>query len=405
MSSKNIAALIRSEEKRQQGALNLIASENYVSPAVRAAMGSVLTNKYSEGYPGARYYSGNSIIDQVELRAQQLALKLFRLAPESWGVNVQPYSGSPANFAVYTALVPPGGTILSLRLDMGGHLTHGHHVSATSTFWKFIHYHVDEHTHMLDYDAIQAIAVRERPQMIVAGYSAYAREIDFAAFRKIADRCGALLFIDFSHIAGLVAGGMHMSPFPHADVAMTTTHKTLRGPRGAMIIARKSHIGAINKAVFPGLQGGPHNHQTAAIAVALTEALKPSFSSYAAHVVANARALSGALGSLGWNIETGGTDTHLLLANLAPLEIDGAEAERRLERAGILVNKNAIPYDQRSPSRPSGIRIGTAAATTRGLRAADMPRIAEWMHTVLTTGRTERVLGQVKKLMRFHPLP
>ncbi len=405
MIKKSIAALIKQEEKRQEHTLNLIASENYVSHAVRDAMGSVLTNKYSEGYPGARYYSGNSIIDVVETRARTGALKLFNLPTDAWGVNVQPYSGSPANFAVYTALVPPGGTILSLELNMGGHLTHGHSVSATSKFWKFIHYQVDATSKLLDYAAIEAIAVRERPHMIVAGYSAYARAVDFQAFKHIADKAGAILFADFSHIAGLVAGGVHASPFPHADVAMTTIHKTLRGPRGAIIIAKKTYMPAIDKAVFPGLQGGPHNHQTAAIAVALEEATKPAFRVYAKQVVANARALASALQAHGWEVVTGGTDTHLFLVNLDAQGIDGAEAQLRLERANILVNKNAIPFDKRFPSRPSGIRIGTAAITTRGLRPVHMPRIAKWMHEVVTTGKTERTLREVRKLMKLFPLP
>lgn len=405
MIRKTIPALIKIEEKRQKETLNLIASENYVSRAVREAMGSVLTNKYSEGYPGARYYSGNSVIDAVEARARTAALKLFHLPADAWGVNVQPYSGSPANFAVYTALVPPGGTILSLELNMGGHLTHGHHVSATSTFWKFIHYQVDQTSKLLDYDTIEAIAVRERPQMIVVGYSAYARTIDFSAFRRIADKSGALLFADISHIAGLVAGGAHPSPFPNADVVMTTTHKTLRGPRGAMIIAKKAHMAAIDKAVFPGLQGGPHNHQTAAIAVALEEATGPAFRAYAKRVIQNTRALASELQKLGWNIVTGGTDTHLFLVDLDALGVDGAEAERRLERANILVNKNAIPYDKRSPSRPSGIRIGTAAITTRGLMPSHMPIIAKWMHEVVTTNRTEKIASAVTNMMKKFPLP
>ncbi len=402
---KSIAALIKAEEQRQKTTLNLIASENYVSTAVRSAMGSVLTNKYSEGYPGARYYAGNSIIDEVETRARTSALKLFGLSADAWGVNVQPYSGSPANFAVYTALVPPGGTILSLELNMGGHLTHGHSVSATSKFWKFIHYQVDATSKLLDYAAIEAIAVRERPHMIVAGYSAYARAVDFQAFKRIADKAGAILFADFSHIAGLVAGGVHASPFPHADVAMTTTHKTLRGPRGAMIIARKVHMPAIDKAIFPGLQGGPHNHQTAAIAIALEEAMKPAFRAYAKQVVANARALDSALQTHGWEVVTGGTDTHLFLVNLDAQGIDGAEAQLRLERANILVNKNAIPFDKRSPSRPSGIRVGTAAITTRGLRASHMSRVAEWMHEVVTTNRTEKIASAVSKFIKDFPLP
>src|SRR3989344_540698 len=394
MRDKQIEKLIQAEKKRQKSVINLIASENYVSDDVLRALGSELTNKYAEGYPGRRYYGGNEIIDKIEKLAQSRALKLFGLTEDKWGVNVQVLSGSPANFAVYSTLVPIGGKIMGMKLISGGHLTHGHKVSMTGKLWTQVSYGLDPKTERLNFEEIEKIALENKPDIIVAGFTAYPRIIDWKKFRQIADKVGAILMVDMSHLSGLVAGKVYPSPFSTkggqalADVVTTTTHKPLRGPRAALIFSRKLKIknsppkadppsaeksktrnpkstlaDLIDKTVFPGLQGGPHLNQIAAVAVALKEAMNPKFKKYAKQIIKNAHALSGELGRLGWRIVSGGTDTHLLLVDtwLNGNGIGGAEASDRLERAGIIVNKNAIPFDTRSPMDPSGIRLGTAA--------------------------------------------
>lgn len=388
MKDKKIAALIKQEEKREKSVINLIASENYVSQDVLDALGSVLTNKYAEGYPGRRYYGGNSVIDEVERLCQDRALKLFKLSPNKWHVNVQPHSGSPANVAVYIGLLPHDGTgrIMGMQLAHGGHLTHGHSVSVSGKFWKQIPYGVSEKTERLDYAQLMELAKKEKPHIIVAGFTAYPRTIEWKKFRAIADAVGAYLMVDMSHIAGLVAGGVHASPFAYADIVTTTTHKTLRGPRGAMIFARKDSrelATKIDKAVFPGLQGGPHENAIAAIAIALNEAMEPKFKAYAAQVVKNAKALASELQALGWRIVTGGTDNHLMLVDTWKNGVSGKDASERLERAGIIVNMNAIPFDTRKPMDPSGIRLGTAAETTRGMKEKDIKVLAKKIDQVL----------------------
>jgi len=405
MRDKRISELIKKEEKRQAGVLNLIASENYVSRGVREALGSVFTNKYAEGYPGARYYGGNEIVDDIEQLAQARALALFKLSPKAWSVNVQPYSGTPANFAIYTALVPPGGKIMGLDLSMGGHLSHGYRVSATGKFWKQIPYGVDKKTERLDYNEILRDARREKPKIIVAGFTAYSRIIDFKKFRRVADSVGAILLVDMSHFAGLVAGRVYPSPFKYADIVMTTTHKTLRGPRAAIIFSREKYARAIDRAVFPGLQGGPHVNQIAAVAIALAEAATPAFHAYAKQVVANARTLAGELARLNWRVVSGGTDTHLFLVDTWQRGIGGKRASEMLERVGIIVNKNTIPYDTRSPVDPSGIRIGTAALTTRGMREREMKVIAGLIDETLRGASTTKIRKNVLALARKFPLP
>lgn len=378
-----VSGLIKKESKRQEETINLIASENYVSKEVLAAVGSVFMNKYAEGYPGKRYYAGNTVSDEMETLAQKLALKLFELSSKKWGVNVQPYSGSPANLAVYLALVLPSEKVMGMRLDMGGHLTHGHKVSATGKIWKQAVYGVSQKTEILDYDEVMEIAKREQPKMIIAGYTAYPRIINWKKFREIADAVGAYLMVDMSHIAGLVAGKVYPSPFPYADVVTTTTHKTLRGPRSAMIFSRAELSEKIDKAVFPGLQGGPHLNQIAAMAQCFQEAIDPSFKTYAAQIVKNAKALAEELKNLGWRIVSGGTDSHLLLVDTGARGIGGKEAADLLEKVNIILNMNTIPYDTRPPMNPSGVRIGTPAATTRGMKEKEMKRIAELIDTTL----------------------
>ena len=391
MKDLNIKKLIGAEKKRQKSMVNLIASENFVSKDVLEALGSELTNKYGEGYPGARYYGGNEVMDKIENLAKTRALKLFKLSPNEWGVNVQPLSGSPANIAVYLALVPQGGKIMGMSLAHGGHLTHGHKVSASGKFWVQVPYGVNQKTEMLDYEELKQIAEREKPNLIVAGFTAYPRIINFKKFREIADSCGAILMVDMSHLAGLVAGGVYPSPFSYADVVTTTAHKTLRGPRAALIFSRKDNRELdkkIDKAVFPGLQGGPHLNQIAAVAVALKEASTPAFKKYAAQVVKNAQALADELSKLGWRVVSGGTDSHLLLVDVwnNGKGIGGKEASERLEKAGIIVNKNTIPFDTRSPVDPSGIRLGSAAETTRGEKEKDFIAIARKVDRILRNG-------------------
>lgn len=407
MRDKEIKKLLEEEKKRQMRVINLIASENYVSDDVLRALGSVFTNKYAEGYPGKRYYGGNEVIDEVERLAQSRALKLFHLDPKKWAVNVQPYSGSPANLAVYMALVPPWGStqgrpasgwkIMGMSLEMGGHLTHGQKVSATGKLWTQIPYGVDKNTEMLNYNELLKIAKKEKPKLIVAGFTAYSRIIDFKKFRKIADSCSAYLMVDMSHFAGLVAGGVYPSPFftkggrALADVVVTTTHKTLRGPRAAMIFSRikgkdyrsRTSITSIDRAVFPGLQGGPHVNAIAAVAVCLKEAMSPAFKKYAKQIVKNAKTLANELQKRGWRVISGGTDTHLFLVDTMSRGIPGKAAQELLEKHGIIVNKNTIPYDTRSPFDPSGIRIGTAAITTYGVKESGMRRIAEDIDKIL----------------------
>lgn len=388
MKDTQIKKLIDAEAKRQKSVINLIASENYVSKDVLEALGSVLTNKYSEGYPGARYYGGNSIIDKVEQLAIDRALKLFKLDPKKWHANVQALSGSPGNMAVYSALVPIGGKIMGLKLSSGGHLTHGQSMSMTGKIWKQVPYEVDPKTELLDYKSLKEIAMQEKPALIIAGFTAYPRTIDFKKFRAIADACGAVLHIDMSHFAGLVAGGAYPSPFPYADTVMTTVHKTLRGPRAAIIFSRKDERDLpkkIDKAIIPGLQGGPHENAIASMAIALKEAATPAFKTYAKQVVKNAIALAGELKKLGWKIISGGTDSHLILVDtwMNGAGMSGKDAEAKLEKAGIIVNKNTIPQDPRGVLDPSGIRLGTAAETTRGKKEKDMRSIAKKIDSVL----------------------
>jgi glycine hydroxymethyltransferase len=386
MNDKKVEQLMKAEVKRQKKVINLIASENYVSKDVLKALGSELTNKYAEGYSAMRYYGGNEYIDQLENLCKERALKLFGLDPTKWAVNVQALSGSPANLAVLSALVPRDGTIMGMSLDHGGHLTHGHKASLTGKWWKQIAYGVDKETECLDYEALEALAKAERPTMVIAGYTAYPRIVDWKAMRAVADAAGAFLHVDMSHVAGLIAGGVYPSPFAYADTVVTTTHKTLRGPRSALIFSRidERHLSEkIDKAVFPGLQGGPHMNQIAAVAVALLEATKPAFKTYAKQVVKNAQALAKELQRLGWRLVSGGTDTHLLLLDTVANGVTGKKASDLLEREGIIVNKNTLPFDTRGPIDPSGIRLGTAAETTRGKKEKDMVAIARKIDRVL----------------------
>ena len=390
MKDKKVEKLIVGEKARQKKVMSLIASENYVSKDVLAALGSELTNKYAEGYPGARYYGGNEVVDKLETLCKERALKLFGLDPKKWTVNVQSLSGSPANVAVYLALLPRDGKIMGMSLDHGGHLTHGHKASITGKWWKQIAYGLDKDSELLDYDELLKISLNEKPDMVVAGYTAYSRIIDWKKMRTVADVSGALLHVDMSHIAGLVAGGVYPSPFEYADTVMTTTHKTLRGPRSALIFSKiddRKLCEKIDKAVFPGMQGGPHMNQVAAVAVALGEAMRPDFKKYAKQVVKNTKTLADALAKKGWRIVSKGTDTHLFLVDTWSngAGISGKEASDRLEKNGIIVNKNTIPFDTRRPVDPSGIRIGTAAETTRGKKEKDMIKIAEKIDKILRT--------------------
>lgn len=385
MKDIEIKSLIEEEQKRQKDVINLIASENYVSNDVLEALGSELVNKYAEGYSEMRYYGGNEVVDKIENLAKARALETFGLSENEWSVNVQPLSGSPANLAVYLALVPPGEKIMGMELSHGGHLTHGHKVSITGKVWQQVSYGVDKETEVLDFDEIKKIAEEEQPKLIVAGFTAYPRTIDWQKFREIADSCGAYLLVDMSHIAGLVAGGVYPSPFEYADVVTTTTHKTLRGPRAALIFSKQNLAKKIDKAVFPGVQGGPHLNQIAAVAVALKEAQGEDFNMYAKQIIENAQTLSDELTKLGWRVVSGGTDTHLLLVDtwMNGKGISGKEAGDRLEKEGIIVNKNTIPFDERSPMDPSGIRLGVAAETTRGKTKEDFAEIAKKIDKIL----------------------
>ncbi len=382
MKDKQVAKLIKDEKKRQNSVINLIPSDNHSSEDVFEALGSCFSNKYSEGYPGKRYYGGQEYTDKLELLTQERALNVFNLSPKKWHVNVQPLSGSPANLAAYMALMPKGGKIMGMTLRSGGHLTHGQKVSATGQFYTQIPYEVNPKTERLDYDALYKLAKKEKPNVIVAGFTAYPRKIDFKKFRHIADSCGAYLMVDMSHIAGLIAGKVHPSPFPYADIVTTTTHKTLRGPRGAMIFAKKDERELdkkVDKAIFPGLQGGPHMNKIAALAITLKEAMGAPFKKYAQNTIKNTKKLAEELKRRGWRIVSGGTDNHLMLVDvwMDGKGVSGKEAEKRLEKVGIIVNKNTIPGEKRSPFDPSGIRLGAAEVTTRGMKEKDMIEIAE----------------------------
>ncbi|MET9321207.1 serine hydroxymethyltransferase [Streptomyces sp. NPDC003038] len=402
-----LASFVAAEEVLQAETLRLIPSENYVSAAVLEASGTVLQNKYSEGYPGRRYYEGQQNIDRVEALAVQRAKGLFGVDH----ANVQPYSGSPANLAVYLAFAKPGDTVMGMALPMGGHLTHGWGVSATGSWFRGVQYGVRPDTGLIDYDAVRDLALTERPKIIFCGGTALPRTIDFAAFASIAQEAGSILVADVAHIAGLIAGGAHPSPAEHVDVISTTTHKTLRGPRGAMLMCREEHAKALDKAVFPGLQGGPHNQTTAGIAVALHEAAQPSFVSYAHAVVANAKALAAALLERGFDLVSGGTDNHLILIDLTGKEVPGKVAAKALDRAGIVVNYNTVPFDPRKPFDPSGIRIGTPSLTSRGLSAEHMPVVADWIaRSVDAAAKADEaalagVRAEVTALMSAFPAP
>jgi glycine hydroxymethyltransferase len=402
-----IAVLIEDEARRQFEKIRLIPSENYASVAVLEACGSVLNNKYSEGYPGRRYYEGQQFIDQIETIARERAKALFGVEH----ANVQPYSGSPANLAVYLAFLQPGDTVMGMALPMGGHLTHGWSVSATGKWFQAVQYGVRPETGRVDLDQVRDLALAQRPKVIFCGGTAIPRIIDFPAFAAIAEEAGAILVADIAHIAGLIAGGAHPSPVGYAPVITTTTHKTLRGPRGAMIMSTAEYASPLDKAVFPGLQGGPHNHTTAAIAVALHEAAQPEFRTYAHQVVSNAQALAAALTERGYDLVSGGTDNHLILMDLTSKGIAGKPAAKALDRAGIELNYNTVPFDPRKPFDPSGVRLGTPSVTTRGLREEHMPQIAAWMDEAIGAAlkddepAIERIAGEVRDLLADFPMP
>lgn len=397
-----LGAAMELELKRQRRNLELIASENIVSPAVMAAMGTVLTNKYAEGYPAHRYYGGCEDVDIVENIARDRACRLFGAEH----ANVQPHSGAQANLAVYFALLEPGDTVLGMNLAEGGHLTHGSPVNMSGAYYNFVAYGVDPATHRIDYEKLMEQACAVKPKMIVAGASAYPRAIDFKKLREIADACGAYLMVDMAHIAGLVAGGCHMNPVPYADVVTTTTHKTLRGPRGGMILCREEFAKRIDKAIFPGTQGGPLMHIIAAKAVCLGEALKPEFKTYAEQTVKNAQALAKGLTNRGMKLVSGGTDNHLMLLDLSEGELTGKELERRLDEVYITANKNTIPNEQRSPFVTSGVRLGTPAVTTRSLKEADMDVIAEciWLCATDYENSADAIREKVTALLKAYPL-
>jgi glycine hydroxymethyltransferase len=400
----DVAKAIKNEELRQHEGLELIASENFVSEAVLEAAGSVFTNKYAEGYPGKRYYGGCEFTDVVENLARDRAKELFGAEH----ANVQPHSGSSANMAAYAAIIQPGDVIMGLDLAHGGHLTHGHKLSFSGKTYKIVSYGVSKDTETIDYDELEKTAVREHPKMIIGGGSAYPRIIDFKRMREIADKVGALYLVDMAHFAGLVAGGAHPSPVPHAHVVTTTTHKTLRGPRSGMILCKADYAAAVDKSVFPGCQGGPLAHIMAAKAVCFREALQPSFKDYAAQIVKNAKVLAQTLADDGYRIISGGTDTHLMLIDVFSKGMFGSEAEKALGEAGITVNKNAIPFDTNPPMKPSGIRIGTPAMTTRGMKEAEMKQIGHWITEALNNRADAAVLkkirGQVLELCEQFPL-
>ena len=400
-----LADLIALEAQRQRDVLRLIPSENYASTAVAAATASCLANKYSEGYPGKRYYQGQQYIDAVE----QLAIDRAKAVFGAEHVNVQPYSGSPANLAVYFALLQTGDRILSMSLPHGGHLTHGWNVTISGRLHDVKQYGVRPDTHRIDYAEVRQMALEHKPKMIICGASAYPRTLDFAAFAEIAREVGALLLADIAHISGLVAGGVHPSPVPYADVVTTTTHKTLRGPRGGMIMCREVHAKAIDRGVFPGNQGGPHNQTTAALAVALHEAAQPDFKVYAQRVVSNAKTLADRLLTHGFSLVSGGTDNHLILIDLNNTGVSGKVVAAALERAGIVCNANSVPFDPRKPFDPSGIRIGTPALTSRGMGAEEMVKLADWMNAVVRapddTALLDRTANEIRALCAGFPAP
>jgi glycine hydroxymethyltransferase len=402
-----VASLVKQEFERQSQTICLIPSENHVSRAVLTALGSVLTNKYSEGYAHRRYYEGQQVIDELEPLAIERAKALFGVEH----ANVQPYSGSPANLAVYLAFLEPGDTMMGMALPMGGHLTHGWGVSATGKWFHSVQYGVRRETGTVDMDEVRELARKERPKLIFCGGTAIPRTIDFPAFAEVANEVGAILVADIAHIAGLIAGGAHPSPVGHAQVLSTTTHKTLRGPRGAMLMCSEEHATAIDKAVFPGLQGGPHDNTTAAIAVALGEASRPDFSAYAAQIVANAKALAEALVERGFDLVSGGTDNHLILIDLTSKDVPGKVAAKALDRARLTLNYNTVPFDQRKPFDPSGIRLGTPAATTRGMKEREMLEIARWIDEGVEAAKREdeaeieRIAGEVLELTSAFPIP
>jgi glycine hydroxymethyltransferase len=406
-SDPDVARLLEEELERQRTTICLIPSENHVSRAVLEAVGSVFNDKYSEGYPGKRYYEGQQVIDQLEPLAASRAEKLFGADH----ANVQPYSGSPANLAVYMAFLEPGDTVMGMALPMGGHLTHGWNVSATGKWFRSVQYGVRADTGTVDLDEVRQLALAERPKLIWCGGTAIPRTIDFAGFAEIAREVDAVLAADVAHIAGLIAGGAHPSPVGHAEVISTTTHKTLRGPRGAMLLCDEKHASAIDRAVFPGLQGGPHNHTTAGIAVALREALEPSFAHYAQRIVANAKALAAALSERGFDLVSGGTDNHLILIDLTSKGVPGKPAAQALDRARLVTNYNTVPFDPRKPFDPSGLRIGTPAVATRGMGEAEMELIAGWIDAGVEAAKSEdeaaleRIAGEVRELAAAFPIP
>ncbi len=404
-SDKKLYNFILEEAKRQKEGIELIASENHVSESVMEAMGSVLTNKYSEGYPGKRYYAGNQVIDKVEELAVSRVKRLF----DAEHVNIQPLSGSPANMAVYFALLSPGDKVMGFSLDQGGHLSHGHPLNFSGRLYKIIPYFVDKKTEQVDMDEVEKIALREKPKMIIAGFSAYSRDFDWKRFSKIAKKINAVTFADIAHVAGLIAGKQLENPVPIFDVVTTTTHKTLRGPRGAMIMCKRKFAKDIDRAVFPGLQGGPHDHINAAKAVAFGEALSPSFRTYAKQVIKNARVLAKTLEGGGIRIISGGTDNHLMLCDMTSIGLTGKIAERALDKAGISANKNMIPYDMRKPMDPSGVRLGTPAITTRGMKEKEMVTIGNWILGACKNhkdnDKLSKIKKEVKKMCKNFPVP
>jgi glycine hydroxymethyltransferase len=404
-SDAEIYTLIRKEIRRQDESIRLIASENYASSAVMEATGSVLANKYSEGYPGRRYYEGQDYIDQIESMAIERAKALFGAAH----ANVQPYSGSPANQAVYLALLKPGDTAMGLGLPFGGHLTHGWNVNFSGIHYHAVQYEVDRVTHRVDLNKVEELARQARPKMIVCGGTAYPRTWDFPGFAEIAAAVGATLVADIAHIAGLVVAGAHPHPFPHAPIVTTTTHKTLRGPRGGMILSDGTHAKELDRAVFPGLQGGPHNHTTAAIAVALKEAATPDFNRYAHQIVANAKALAEELMQRGLRLVSGGTDNHLILMDVTPRGINGKPAAKALNKAGIECNYNTVPFDPRKPMDPSGLRIGTPSVTSRGMKEKEMTAIAAWIDRVLAAAdddaKLKKIRAEIAEFCQAFPAP
>jgi glycine hydroxymethyltransferase len=396
---------VAAERRRQQQGLEMIASENYTSPAVLAAQGSVLTNKYAEGYPGRRYYGGCEFVDVAERLAAERACRLFGAEH----ANVQPHSGAQANMAVYFSCLEPGDTLLAMNLAHGGHLTHGMHLNFSGRLYKVVHYGVRKEDERIDYDQVARLAREHRPKLVVAGASAYPRAIDFGRFAEVCREVQALFMVDMAHVAGLVAGGQHENPVPFAEFVTSTTHKTLRGPRSGFVLCRKAWAAKVNQTVFPGIQGGPLMHVIAAKAIGFGEALQPAFRSYAAQVVANARTLAHELLTRGFRLVSGGTDNHLMLVDVTSRGLTGKVAEKALDAAGITVNRNGIPFDTRPPLDPSGIRIGTPALTTRGMREPEMRRIAGWIGDVLTSpddaGLQERIRGEVRELCAHFPAP